>query len=90
MAATAWRSGFDFRDSTPPRVSASMRPSGSTLQVTLEASDAAGVAGVECSFGPAPYTTCPKPLVLQHGARVTYRAVDRNGNASAAYQIIAP
>ncbi len=24
------------------------------------------------------------------GARVTYRAVDRNGNASAAYRIVAP
>jgi lysophospholipase L1-like esterase len=90
MAATAWRSGFDFRDSTPPRVSASTRPSGAMLQVTLKASDAAGVAGFECRSGPAPYTACPNPLVLQPGARVTYRAVDRNGNASATYQIVAP
>jgi hypothetical protein len=28
-------------------------------------------------------------LVLPHGARVTYRAVDRNGNASAAYLVVA-
>ena len=90
MAATAWRTGFDFADSTPPRVSASTRRSGSKLRVALEAKDAAGVAGFECHFGSAPYTTCPKPLLLSHGARVTYRAVDRNGNASAAYLIVAP
>jgi hypothetical protein len=29
-------------------------------------------------------------LVLQHRARVTYRAVDRNGNTSGAYLIVAP
>ena len=90
MAATAWTAGFDFHDSTPPRVSASTRQSGSTLRVAIAASDAAGVAGVECRFGSAPYVTCPRPLVLPHGARVTYRAVDRNGNASAAYLIVAP
>ena len=90
MAATAWRAGFDFSDTTPPRVSASTRQSGSTLRVVLEARDAAGVAGFECRSGSAPYTTCPQPLVLQHGARVTYRAVDRSGNASAAYRVVAP
>jgi lysophospholipase L1-like esterase len=90
MAATAWRAGFDFSDTTPPRVTASTRQSGSTLRVVLEAMDAAGVAGFECRSGSAPYTTCPKPLVLQHGGRVTYRAVDRSGNASATYRIVAP
>ena len=90
MAATAWRSGFDFSDSTPPRVSASTRRSGSTLRVTLHATDAAGVRGFECRFGSAPYAACPRMLVLQHRARVTYRAVDRNGNASGAYLVVAP
>ncbi|MDX6628706.1 MAG: hypothetical protein QOH00_952 [Gaiellales bacterium] len=90
MAATAWRAGFDFRDSTPPHVSASTRRSGSTLRVALHARDAAGVAGFECRFGSAPYMPCARVLVLPHGARVTYRAVDRNGNASAAYLIVAP
>lgn len=90
MAATAWRVGFDYSDTTPPRVSASTRRIGSTLQVALEATDAAGLAGIECRFGSDPYTACGRTLVLQHGARVTYRAVDRNGNSSAAYSIIAP
>ena len=90
MAATAWRAGFDFADATAPRVSASTRRSGSTLRVMLRASDSAGVAGFECRFGAAPYTDCARSLVLQHGERVTYRAVDRNGNTSAAYRIVAP
>ena len=89
MAATAWRSGFDYGDTTPPHVSASTRQSGSTFRVALNARDAAGVRGFECRFGSAPYVACPDVLVLQHGARVTYRAVDRNGNASAAYLIVA-
>ena len=90
MAATAWRAGFDFGDSTPPRVSASTRQSGSTLRVVLKARDSAGIAGFECRIGTAPYADCPRLFVLQHGAGVTYRAVDRNGNASAAYRIVAP
>jgi hypothetical protein len=90
MAATAWRAGFDFRDSTPPRVSAVTRQVGSTLRVALDATDEAGVAGFECRFGSDPYTSCSKLLVLPHRARVTYRAVDRNGNISAAYLMIAP
>ena len=90
MAATAWRAGFDFRDSTPPHVTAATLRSGSTLRVALHARDAAGVAGFECRYGSEPYTACPRLLVLPHGARVTYRAVDRNGNASAAYLVVAP
>jgi hypothetical protein len=90
MAATAWRAGFDFRDSTPPRVSAVTHESGSTLRIALQARDAAGVAGFECRFGSTPYTACPRLITLPHLARVTYRAVDRNGNASAAYLIAAP
>jgi hypothetical protein len=90
MAATAWRAGFDFRDSTPPHVSASTRRLGSKLRVVLHARDAAGVAGFECRFGSAPYAACPRLFMLEHGARVTYRAVDRNGNSSAAYLIVAP
>ncbi|MDX6599496.1 MAG: hypothetical protein QOE87_3383 [Gaiellales bacterium] len=90
MAATAWRAGFDFSDSTPPSVSAKTRRVGSTLRVALTATDAAGVAGIECRSGRSPYAACPKPLVLQHSERLTYRAVDRNGNVSAAYAIVAP
>jgi lysophospholipase L1-like esterase len=90
MAATAWRAGFDFGDTTPPHVSASTRRVGSTLRVALNARDPAGVAGFECRFGSAPYADCSTPLVLQHGARVTFRAVDRAGNTSAAYRVVAP
>jgi len=90
MAATAWSAGFDFGDSTPPRVSASTQRLGSTLRVALEAGDSAGVAGFECRFGTAAYADCATVLVLQHGERVTYRAVDRNGNTSAAYRVVAP
>jgi hypothetical protein len=71
-------------------VSAKTRRVGGTLRVALTATDAAGVAGIECRSGRSPYAACPKPLVLQHSERLTYRAVDRNGNVSAAYAIVAP
>lgn len=90
MAATAWRAGFDFHDVTAPSVSASTQHVGSKLRVALRASDASGIAGFECRFGSAPYATCGAHLMLARGERVTYRAVDRNGNSSAAYSIVAP
>jgi lysophospholipase L1-like esterase len=90
MAATAWRSGFDFRDVTPPTVSTSTTHVGSALHVELHASDASGIAGFECRFGNDPYTACGPRLVLVPGARVVYRAVDRNGNSSPSYSITAP
>ena len=90
LAATAWRAGFDYRDTTPPHVSASTSQTGSTLRIVLAATDAAGVAGIECRFGSRPYSACAGALLLPNRARVTYRAVDRNGNSSAAYSIIAP
>ena len=90
MAATAWRAGFDFADSTPPRVSATTRQSNSALRVVLRARDAAGIAGFECRFAAGPYADCPSRFVLQRGVQVIYRAVDRNGNVSAAYRIVAP
>ena len=90
MAATAWRAGFDFRDTTPPEISASTRRAGSALHLALHASDASGIAGFECRFRGGAYATCGPRLVLAQGEHLTYRAVDRNGNISASYSIAAP
>ena len=46
--------------------------------------------GFECRFGIRAVCGLPEVLVLQHGARVTYRAVDRNGNTSGAYLVVGP
>lgn len=90
MAATAWRTGFDFSDVTPPVVSATTSHVGSTLHLALHASDAAGIAGFECRFGHGSYASCGPRMVLVPGTRVTYRVVDRNGNISPSYAITAP
>lgn len=89
FAATAWRAGFDFADQTAPRVSARYRRSAGRFRVTLSASDSAG-AGVEYRIGPTTFTTYTGPIELQPGQRLAFRAVDRNGNISAAYTLSAP
>lgn len=89
FAAAAWRAGFDFTDQTAPVVSATRRRTDQGLQVALAASDAAG-AGIEYRIGGSSFATYTGPISLGSGERVVYRAVDRNGNISAAYAISAP
>ena len=60
------------------------------LHVTLRASDAAGVSGIEYRLGDGPYTTYSRPLTLAPGMQLRFRAVDRNGNSSATYAVVAP
>lgn len=75
-AQIAWDNGYDFTDTTPP-VSAS---SGAGGTVTLSATDAAGVSGIEYRLGAGPWQRYVSPLALSVGAELTWRAVDVNGN----------
>jgi lysophospholipase L1-like esterase len=90
FAQTAWTVGFSFADRTAPNVSATAVPVPGGLQVSLTGSDAAGVAGVEYRLAPGPYTGYTGPINLPSSATVVYRAVDRNGNASATWSLTAP
>src|SRR5262249_19718113 len=76
FAATAWRIGFDYADTTPPHVDARVDDAGDGLRVTLRAGDAAGIAGIEYRVGDGPYATYTGPLALAPGTRVRFRAVD--------------
>ena len=81
--------GFDFTDRTPPTVRATTASQGASIQVSLSAHDAAGVAGIEYRLQKGPYAVYSAPLALAPGATVTYRAVDANGNVSAAWSLTA-
>jgi len=90
FSATAWRVGFDYADSTPPTVAARTTASAAGLQLRLSAHDPVGIAGIEYRLAPGPYAPYLSPLTLAPGAKVTYRAVDRNGNVSSSWALTAP
>jgi lysophospholipase L1-like esterase len=90
FAETAWRVGFDFTDRTPPTVEASTASQGANLEISLTAHDPAGVAGIEYRLQKGPYAVYSAPLALAPGGTLTYRAVDTNGNVSAAWSLTAP
>jgi lysophospholipase L1-like esterase len=90
FSSTAWNAGFSYTDTTAPTVSAQISRIAGTVQVALRARDAAGVAGIEYRTGPGAYTAYTTPLTVAAGGTLIYRAVDRNGNVSAAWSITVP
>ena len=90
FAATAWKVGFAYADRTPPTVSAVTSSDGVNVHVTLSAHDPAGITGIEYRTASGPYTVYTTPFELPLGGTVNYRAVDRDGNVSAAWSITAP
>jgi hypothetical protein len=81
MAAAAWDAGFDFGDARPPVSHA--RRTGRT--VTLAATDAVGIEYRLKATGP--WTRYAKAVRLAQGARLTWRAVDVNGNCEATHSL---
>jgi lysophospholipase L1-like esterase len=78
-AQVAWDVAYDFTDVTAP-VSSS---AGAASIVTLSATDAAGVSGIEYKIGAGAWQTYTAPLPLSLGTMLTWRAVDVNGNVEA-------
>jgi lysophospholipase L1-like esterase len=87
MAAVTWSATFDFGDDTPPRAWATLQPSGEGRSVTLHASDAHGVRGIEYRLGEEDWLVYGGPLWVRAGARLDYRAVDVDGNVSAVGEV---
>ncbi len=58
--------------------------------MSLSAHAPAGVAGIEYRLQKGPYAVYSAPLALPPGGTLTYRAVDTNGNVSAAWELTAP
>ncbi|HYF65219.1 MAG TPA: hypothetical protein VD886_20495, partial [Herpetosiphonaceae bacterium] len=57
-------------------------------QVTLSASDSAGVAGIEYRLGEGPWLRYQAPLTVDGATAVVYRAVDVNGNIEGSRAVV--
>ena len=84
-ASVTWAAGFDFTDASPPTSTpaTAANPAGGT-DVTLSATDNAGVSGIEYRLGAATaWTRYTAPVTVPSGTSITFRAVDVNGNIEA-------
>jgi lysophospholipase L1-like esterase len=80
-SAATWAATFDFTDQTAPSSNADTvaDPAGGT-DVTLSATDNAGVAGIEYTVNGGAYQRYTGTFAVSAGTTITYRAVDVNGN----------
>jgi lysophospholipase L1-like esterase len=85
LALITWTATFDFTDSVAPTTTPSTAANGSGgADVTLSASDNAGVSGIEYRIGSATaWTRYTDPVTVPAGSSITFRAVDVNGNTEA-------
>jgi len=84
-ANVTWNAGFNFADASPPTSTATTaaNPAGGT-DVTLSATDNAGVSGIEYRLGSATaWTRYNAAVTVPTGTSITFRAVDVNGNSEA-------
>ena len=86
-AAVTWAATFDFTDQTAPTSQATATPASGGSNVTISATDAAGVAGIEYSLGGG-YQRYAGTFAVPAGTTVTYRAVDVNGNIEATKVVV--
>jgi lysophospholipase L1-like esterase len=87
-AAVTWAAGYDFTDIVAPRSRAWVAPIATGSRVRLTATDAAGIAGIEYRIGAASWQRSTGALTVPAGAALTWRAVDRNGNAEATHRLV--
>jgi hypothetical protein len=68
---------------------ASTAPVTGGVQVTLTATDTAGVSGIEYKLGKGHWVRYAGPVTLLSGNSITWRAVDVNGNIEASQSLTA-
>ena len=83
LASEAWAHGFDFSDLTPPVSAATFTPVTGGASVSISATDAAGVSGIEYKIGSGFYKRYTGPVTVATGKTITWRSVDVNGNIEA-------
>ncbi len=84
MAAAVWANGFDFTDRSAP-VSHAHRSHG---KVRLTATDPQGVSGIQWSTKPRyAWRRYTRPVTIVRGQKLTWRAVDVNGNVEASHSL---
>jgi lysophospholipase L1-like esterase len=86
-AELMWNAGFDFSDAVPPVSTASSVRVRRGRRVTLTATDAIGVAGIELKLGKTRYRRYRAPVLVRTGVTLTWRAVDVNGNIEATHTL---
>jgi hypothetical protein len=87
VAELMWNAGFDFSDAVPPVSTASSVRVRRGKRVTLTATDAVGVAGIELKLGKTRYRRYRAPVLVRRGVTLTWRAVDVNGNIEATHTL---
>ena len=89
LARITWSASFDFSDLIPPATAASTSDVEGGVLVSLEATDNAGVAGIEYRLNLSVFQRYAGPLLLAEGSNIRFRAVDVNGNTEATQSIAA-
>jgi lysophospholipase L1-like esterase len=88
-ASSSWAATFDFTDQTAPvSTSSSAANPVSGTDVSLAATDNAGVAGIEYRFGTGQWTRYAGTVTVPAGTTLTWRAVDVNGNIEATQSVV--
>ena len=85
FASVVWAHGFDFSDVTPPVSTATFTPVTGGASVSISATDAAGVSGIEYRIGSGFYKKYTGPVTVATAKTITWRAVDVNGNIEATH-----
>jgi lysophospholipase L1-like esterase len=80
LAGITWTATFDFTDQIAPVSTATVTPGEGGFQVILQASDEAGVSGIEFRLNRGPWQRYTVPPLLTAGDELRFRAVDVNGN----------
>lgn len=86
-ASVSWAASFNFSDRTPPVSTATTTTVAGGTNVSIAATDNAGVAGIEYKLGNGAYAKYTGAVTVPAGIVLTYRAVDVNGNSEASHSI---
>jgi lysophospholipase L1-like esterase len=88
-ASVSWGATYNFTDSVAPISTATTSAVSGGISVSITASDAAGVSGIEYKIGAGAWVRYTGPVTVATGSAITYRAVDTNGNIEATHTITA-
>jgi lysophospholipase L1-like esterase len=88
LAEITWTATFDFTDQIAPVSRATVTPGEAGFQIVLQATDDAGVSGIEFRLNRGPWERYLGPLSLLAGDELRFRAVDVNGNTETTHVLI--
>lgn len=89
-AAVSYGATFAFTDNAAPVSNATALPATGGMNVSLTATDAVGVSGIEYKLGSGGWVRYTAPVFVAGETTITWRAVDVNGNIEATSAYTAP